>query len=107
MQAPALQNDPSPNLPPRLPFRPHQPELPPVASDRLHAYLFRVRDDAVVIAWAAGDAPIALPVPAGVSVRDLMGNRVDGTPVTLATTPLYLLGRDAKALRAVLENAAR
>ena len=61
--------------------------------DGLSAYLFERAKGSVAVAWSARPRP--LPVPRGVSVRDLMGNEMK-SPMLNANEPVYVVAPELK-----------
>ena len=80
------------------------PLLPPIATERLRAYLFRTNQGVLAVAWAA-DEPIALQPSTGVVAKDIMGNAIEAGDLSITRTPTYLVAEDAGVLRQLLGRA--
>jgi len=68
------------------------------------AYVFRVGNRTVAIAWCEAEQPRKLRLVAGVAAYDIMGNELtEGSPV-LSQSPIYLTGKRADSvLRALTQ----
>jgi len=80
-----------------------QPIRPPVANDRLRAHLFNTAKGAGAIVWSQTTTP-RLRLSPGITAHDIMGNAISGLHVQITATPIYLLAKDARALRATVTN---
>ena len=67
-------------------------------ADGLAAYVFRVKDQAVAIAWCEpGQSRKLRPAPT-VQAYDIMGNNLLPNGVVLEDSPVYLVAKEAKAI---------
>lgn len=77
----------------------------PVQLEKLNAYAFNTAEGAVAILWTrSGVRERVLGLPTDVTVLDLMGNRIDARPVTVTTTPVYVMADSVDRLRAAFKQ---
>ena len=69
-----------------------------ITAGGLQAYIFRVKNRAVAIAWREPGREQTLKLAARVRAYDIMGNELKGRAPVLNSSPLYLLGANADAL---------
>jgi len=69
-----------------------------ITAGGLQAYIFRVKNRAVAIAWREAGREQTLKLAARVRAYDIMGNELKGRAPVLNSSPLYLLGANADAL---------
>jgi hypothetical protein len=68
----------------------------------LVAYVFRVKDRAVAIAWCEAGRSRKLKPSGGVQAYDIMGNTILLKEAVLGESPVYLVGKDEEAVLALL-----
>jgi len=73
-----------------------------VHDDGLAAYVFRVKDRWLAIAWREGGRSQKLKPARGVEAYDIMGNRLSLKEAVLEQSPVYLAGKPAEAVLAAL-----
>jgi hypothetical protein len=73
-----------------------------VHEDGLVAYVFRVKDRAVAIAWCEAGRSRKLKPSGGVQAYDIMGNTILLKEAVLGESPVYLVGKDEEAVLALL-----
>jgi len=73
-----------------------------VHANGLAAYVFRVKDRVVAIAWCEAGQSRKLVSDGGVQVYDIMGNSLSPIHSVLAESPVYLVGKSAESVLATL-----
>ncbi len=71
-----------------------------VHVDGLVAYVFRMKDRAVAIAWCEAGQSRKLKPSGGVQAFDIMGNSLSLNATELEASPVYLVGKSADAVLA-------
>ncbi len=73
-------------------------------SDAIAQYVFATDRGLLAIVWSADGTEQSLRRAGDVRILDMMGNPLDADPLTIGSTPIYLLfaGRDTKPLEAIL-----
>jgi len=75
-----------------------------VLTDGLAAYVFRVKDRVVAIAWCEAGRSRKLKSAATVQAYDIMGNGLSLKDSVLEESPLYLVGKSPEAVLAPLSK---
>jgi hypothetical protein len=73
-----------------------------VHDDGLAAYVFRVKDRVVAIAWCDAGQSRKLKPSGGVQAYDIMGNGLLLKETVLEESPVYLIGKSPEAVLAIL-----
>jgi hypothetical protein len=73
-----------------------------VHEDGLAAYVFRVKDRAVAIAWCEAGQSRKLKPAGGVQAYDIMGNGLLLKDAVLGESPVYLVGKSSDSILALL-----
>jgi hypothetical protein len=73
-------------------------------ANGLAAYVFRVKDRAVAIAWCDTGRSRKLVSDRGAQVYDIMGNSLSPIHMVLEESPVYLIGKSAEAVLAPLSR---
>jgi hypothetical protein len=81
--------------------------VPEASERRVHgqdttAYFFRTAGQTLAVAWRTGEGVELLKPVAGVTVHDIMGNRVEPNAARLSETPVYLSGASADLIARAL-----
>jgi len=73
-------------------------------SDGLAAYVFRVKDRTVAIAWCEAGRPRRLKFLPTVQAYDIMGNSLAPDGAVLDQSPVYLVGKQVSSVLACLSR---
>ena len=75
-----------------------------VHEDGVSAYVFRVKDRVVAIAWCEAGRSRKLKPAGGVQAFDIMGNSLSLKATELDASPVYLVGKSADSIVALLDK---